>query len=108
MESGARGDLIERPRCPDGRKPGGDLPGPAAIGLQNPPLLPIPRKLSKKWQGPLSGEWVENDHAHERLGNLPMADHSPPILADRPEVGPCLRTLFRQAPSHDAQRAVAV
>jgi bifunctional UDP-N-acetylglucosamine pyrophosphorylase/glucosamine-1-phosphate N-acetyltransferase len=36
-----------------------------------------------------SGEWNENASAHEMSENHDMDDHSQPILADRPEVGPC-------------------
>jgi hypothetical protein len=43
-----------------------------------------------------SGEWMANGAEHETLGNPAMASHSLAILADRPEVGPCLRVFFRQ------------
>ncbi|MES2660337.1 MAG: 5-oxoprolinase subunit PxpB [Verrucomicrobiota bacterium] len=43
-----------------------------------------------------SSEWEANESAHEKLGNPSMVGHSPPILADRPEVDPCLRAFFSQ------------
>jgi hypothetical protein len=36
-----------------------------------------------------SGECVENESTHETIHDPPMVEHSPPIPADRPEVGPC-------------------
>jgi len=43
-----------------------------------------------------SGEWEVIESEHEKLGNRPMFVQSLFILADRPEVGPCLRAIFRQ------------
>jgi hypothetical protein len=60
---------------------------------------PWPEKGPNARQGPTSGrsgEWKVNKDAHARLENRPMACHSRVILADRPEVGPCLRTYFRR------------
>ncbi len=42
-----------------------------------------------------SSEWEANECAHEKLENPSMAGQSPPILADRPEVDPCLRVAPR-------------
>ena len=49
-----------------------------------------------------SGECKANEVAHDWLENHPMASHSRAILADRPEVGPCLRPYFRQSLSFGA------
>jgi hypothetical protein len=49
-----------------------------------------------------SGECKANEVAHDGLENHPMASHSRAILADRPEVGPCLRPYFRQSLSFRA------
>jgi glutamate-5-semialdehyde dehydrogenase len=35
------------------------------------------------------GECTENESDHDKTDGQPMAGHSPSILADRPEVGPC-------------------
>jgi len=55
-----------------------------------------------------SGEWNENAQAHEMLGNHAMTDHSHPILADLPEVGPCLSRFFRQPLSTRTTRHSAI
>jgi hypothetical protein len=44
-----------------------------------------------------SGEWSANGTDHETLGYPAMGSHSLAILADRPEVGPCLRVFFGQS-----------
>lgn len=54
--------------------------------------------LARAFRPERSGEWMENGSNHELLENPAMARHSLSILANLPELGPCLREWISRSP----------